>query len=244
MKKYLPFIFLGIGVLVLVSAFFVVKSRKVADTPSDDEEVALVDVPIEKRPVAQLTPRSDGHWLDLKIEKLMVEGAESLDYELLYNLPDGRIQGVPGTVMLSGKDAFEAELLLGSESSGKFRYDEGVDGGTLTLRFRNAKGKLLAKFSTEFTMSLGGKGLKSSDTKFTFNAGEDTASQYFVVMETFGYPEGLDGKVVAGPYGVFASDEDLAGSIDLEGKIMQWDGSNWTSVDKGSAALGIFVVVE
>jgi len=154
MKKYLPLILIGVGLVVLVGGFLFIKSRN----KGGEEEEVVKEIPADQRPLVSLIPSSDGHWLKLKIEKIRVQGAKSLDYELLYSLPDGRTQGVPGTVKIEGKD-IERDLLLGSESSGKFRYDEGVTGGTMTIRFRDTKGKLIGKLSTKFTLSSPKKGV-------------------------------------------------------------------------------------
>lgn len=170
-KKYLPLILIGVGILVLVGAFLFVKNSKKGGV---DEEENVKEIPQEQRPLVSLTPTSDGHWLKLKIEKIKVEGATSLDYELLYSLPDGRTQGVPGTVKIDGSDIVR-DLLLGSESSGKFRYDEGVTGGTMTIRFRNGKGKLIGKLSTKFTLTSPKKGIFEV-TMDTFADGTKTFS--------------------------------------------------------------------
>lgn len=154
MRKYLPLILIGVGLVVLVGGFLFIKSRN----KGGEEEEVVKEIPADQRPLVSLIPSSDGHWLKLKIEKIRVQGAKSLDYELLYSLPDGRTQGVPGTVKIEGKD-IERDLLLGSESSGKFRYDEGVTGGTMTIRFRDTKGKLIGKLSTKFTLSSPKKGV-------------------------------------------------------------------------------------
>jgi hypothetical protein len=239
MKKYLPIILFLVGVLVLVGVFFLIKNRK---TSTSETEEVVTEVPLEKRPVTSLTPSEDGHWLKLKIDKISL-GAASLDYELLYKLPDGRTQGVPGTVSLSGKKSFERDLLLGSESSGKFRYDEGVKQGTLTLRFRNEKGKLLGKLATDFHLLNKVTELSSVDGKFKFTLNKKPSQGYFVVMETFGLPEKLASSV-SGPYGVFSSaKEALPGIVGLEGqKIYGWSGSKWNELSSGKATnIGIFV---
>src|SRR3990167_9319986 len=131
-KKYLPVIFLGIGLVVLVLVFLLIKNKK-SEVVEDDSNI-LVEVAFKDRLFASLTPTSDGHYINLKIDKITLPKAVSLDYELLYSLPDGRTQGVPGTVDLKGQTNFERKLLLGSESNGKFRYDEGVEDGSLTVR--------------------------------------------------------------------------------------------------------------
>ena len=98
MKKYLPFIFLGVGILILVLVFVFIRSKKSADVTDDNG--TLVELAFSDRPFASLTPTTDGHYLNLKIEKIKVPKATSMDYELLYSLPDGRAQGVPGTADL------------------------------------------------------------------------------------------------------------------------------------------------
>ena len=162
-----------------------------------------------------------------------------MDYELLYQTGAGVTQGVPGTVKLSGQESFEAELLLGSESSGKFRYDEGVETGTITLRFRNRDGKLLAKFESEFHLQTDTDSLSSLDGEFTSEL-DDISDDYFVTMHTIGLPEDAPGELASGPYGVFSSSEFAPdGSIELSGSVYRWEESVWT--DSFDEAAGIFI---
>ena len=240
MKKYLPLILFVVGLGALTAAFFIFRGKK---TSVETEETALEEVVLERRPVASLTPSEDGHWLNLKIEKIVLD-ATSFDYELLYKLPDGRTQGVPGTVKLDGQKIIERELLLGSESSGKFSYDEGVEQGTLTLRFRNEKGKLLVKFSTQFHLQSDTKKLTSVDGNFSYTLTRTPSETFFVSMETFGLPGDAPAEVVSGPYGVFSSAEtSLAGSVQMDGgTIYRWTGTKWTKLsDSSSPDIGIFV---
>ena len=243
MKRYLPLLLVLIGVLVLAGVYFFVL-RKPASEEADEEE-SLIEVSLIDRPIASLTPKEDGHWLKLRIEKLL-SGANSLDYELLYTLPDGRTQGVPGTILLKGETQIERDLLLGSESSGKFRYDEGVETGTLTLRFRNEKGKLLAKFSTKFHLQFATKELASVDKKLTYSLDKIPSKTYFVTMETFGIPQAPPGEVSAGPFGIFTSGKSAyPGSIKLTGgAVYLYEGASWTKVEGGeSSDIGIFIAV-
>lgn len=232
MKKYLPFILLGVGVLVLVGVIFFVRSRG-KDEVVEEEKVA--EIPFELRPVASLTPSEDGHWLKMVIEKLVFDAA-SMDYELLYNLPDGRTQGVPGTIKLDGQDAIERDLLLGSESSGKFRYDEGVADGTLTIRFRNDKGKLTGKLTTEFALLTDVSDVGSIDGNFTYKFTDPPDAVYYVVMSTFGVPSDPPSEVKSGPYGLFSSvdaDKDkaelLTGTAEVKGytPYLHLEGDEW-----------------
>ena len=241
MKRYLPlFLFLG-GLLVLAGVYFFVL-RKPAEENSGTEEETL-EVSLADRPIASLTPKEDGHWLKLRIEKLLA-GADSLDYELLYTLPDGRTQGVPGTIVLKGELVIERDLLLGSESSGKFRYDEGVETGTLTLRFRNDKGKLLARFSTKFHLQSATKDLSSVEGKFSYMLDKLPAKTFFVTMETFGVPTNAPATVTGGPYGIFSSGSGaFPGTAKLSGgAFYTLEGASWTKLTGGEASdIGIFI---
>lgn len=203
-KKFLPLILLGVGLLILVLLFVIIKNKKTVVV--EDDSNALVEVAFVDRPFASLTPTSDGHYINLKIDKITLPKAISLDYELLYTLPDGRTQGVPGTVDLKGQTSFERKLLLGSESNGKFRYDEGVTDGSLTVRLRNAKGKLLAKFSTKWHLQSNNQELTSIDENFTYKLDKVSKGMYFVTMETFGLMDSSIKDVTSGPYGIFTSD--------------------------------------
>jgi hypothetical protein len=205
-----------------------------------------VELPLEQRPVASLTPSADGHWLTLKIENLAVEAA-SLDYQLLYNLPDGRAQGVPGTVQLAGMKTVERKLLMGSESSGKFRYDEGVKDGSLTLRFRDEKGKLITKLATQFALLSKTKTLTSVDENFSYNLTSTNTKDFFVVMETFGVSATPPVAITAGPIGVFSSATvPVAGTVDLSGSTLyRGTASGWTKLTSGKATdIGVFIATD
>lgn len=242
MKK-LPLILLLVGILVFTGVYFLVL-RKPAEEVGEEEE-QLLQVSLIDRPVTSLTPSEDGHWLKLRIEKFLA-GAKSLDYELLYTLPDGRTQGVPGTITLKGESFIERDLLLGSESSGKFRYDEGVETGTLSLRFRNDKGKLMAKFTTKFHLESGEKELTSVDEALSFTLKKIPSKTFFVTMETFGVAEIPPGDLSAGPYGIFGSGASAyPGSVKLNaGAIYILEGSSWTKLEGGEANdIGTFVAI-
>jgi len=238
MRKFLPFVLFGAGVLVLVGMWWMLREKKPATLVEEEEEVVR-EVELGMRPVVSLTPRSDGHWLDMKIEDIRVE-AMSMDYELLYETATGITQGVPGTVKLEGKTEVEREILLGSESSGKFRYDEGVEGGTLTLRFRGDSGKLIGKLTTEWHLQTGTDELTSMDGLFSFMLGR-ASDEYFVTMESFGL-FGEELTPVAGPYGVFSSDPELTGTPEMGGTAMRYSASGWKSVT-GAVEAGFFVGV-
>lgn len=237
----MPLLILLIGLMVAGGAYFFI-SRSPEEPADEDgvvEEVALLDVPLNERPVLELVPRSDGHWLDMTVSKLMIEEAEVMEYDLIYDLPDGRQQGVPGIVELMGKDDVQVELLLGSESSGKFRYDEGVESGTMTLSFRNEEGRLLDEFVSEFHLQTATDTLTSMDNEFEYQL-DDVSDEYFVVHTTIGFPAGE--SVDSEPYAIFSSsEEDLPGTLSWDGAIKYWNGIEWTELGSSSApGMGIF----
>lgn len=241
-KKYLPLILFIIGVLVLGAVFyFIARSTKQSPSPEDESET-VPEVALLERPVASLTPSADGHWLKMRIEKIKIQ-AKTLDYELLYTLPDGRTQGVPGSVELSGVD-IERDLLLGSESSGKFRYDEGVNEGTLTLKFRNEMGKLVAKFTTKFHLQANTSELSSSDGKIKVTLLKTPTKTFFVTMETFGIYTDPPAALKSGPWGVFSSSKiKLPATIELDSTTgYRASGTKWEELTSWhSSDLGIFI---
>ncbi len=246
-KKFLPFLLLAVGVLALVVVLILtkVKGKNQKQASVQPEEETVAEIPFEKRPFVSLVPSQDGHWLKLKVEGSRPE-AKSLDYEILYQLPDGRTQGVPGSVILTSDD-FERDILLGSESSGKFRYDEGVKQGTLTLKFRDDQGKLVGKLSGDFELLSDVKELVSADGKFKFIPDGQTKGIFFVVMETFGVKEKPPLTDFIGPYGVFTSvDLKSGGKVEItaSSQIFEFKDS-WQPLTSGKASgPGVFVAAK
>jgi hypothetical protein len=212
-KKSLPLIFIGAGLIaLLLVVFFVAKGMKGGTATPTPEDANVPDLPQAEWPVVSLTPTSNpqvsgslGHWLDFKVQKINVSGAVSMDYELVYNTTDGGQQGVPGTVKLDGTD-IDRPLLMGSESSGKYRYDAGVEQGTMTLKFRDASGKLIGKLSTDFHLQTGITTLTSTDGKFTYELDKIAKNVFFVTMKTFTDPAASMVVISQNGYSVFASD--------------------------------------
>lgn len=242
MKKYLPVGIFLVGLLVFGGVFLMLRGSSNKNSNDQQADESVPEISLANRPVTSLTPSSDGHWLKMKIDGIKVK-ASTLDYELLYNLPDGRSQGVPGTVDLGGKTSVTRDLLLGSESSGHFRYDEGVDQGTLTIRFRNDSGKLVGKLTAKFHLQSKTTDLSSVDGKFTFKLNKTPIKDFYVTMETFGLPSQLSGSLSSGPYGVFSSATAAQpGVVTLEGTINRATSSGWEEVKNAKASdLGIFV---
>lgn len=212
MKKYLPLILVGGGVLLVFLAVFVV-FRSLKSTKVSKENVEVVPELSESQwPTIYLTPTEDakipnslGHLLALKVEGINISDAKTMDYLLVYSTSDGGQQGVPGTVSLSG-NTVERNLLLGSESSGKYRFDAGVKQGSITITFRNGSGKTLGKLSSDFHLQTNETELTSVDGKFKYILDKAAKGVYFVTMPTFKEPSKSSYVTWQNGYGVFASD--------------------------------------
>lgn len=212
MKKFLPLILIGAGVLLLVVVFLVLKGAKGGSSTGVQDEASIPEIPQSEWPVVSLTPTdkqgvsgSMGHWFDFKVQKINIPGATTMDYELVYTTDAGIQQGVPGTVKLDGTDV-ERPLLLGSESSGKFRYDAGVEKGTMTLKFRDSAGKMIGKLITDFHLQSEVTTLNSVDGIFSYELDKIAKGVFFVTMKTFAVPDTSIVVVSSNGYSVFASD--------------------------------------
>jgi len=199
-KRYLPIILFLIGLLFFGGVIAFVKSR--GSTSQTTEEESVAELPMSQRPFTSLSPTkiaangNYGHWLTLNIKNINVPGAKTVEYLLEYTIEDGRTQGVPGQVELKGQD-IQRDLLLGSESSGKFTYDKGVEKGKLTLKFRDSKGKLIGKLLTDFHLQTNTTEITSVDGSYKVTLPKIIKGVYFVTMKTFGGDEN---------YHIFASD--------------------------------------
>ena len=210
MKKTLPII-AGVLVLVVLIVGFVIKGKNKASDTSGEDISNVPTLSESEWPAISLTPTnkpgvsgSDGHWLNFKVEKINVRGASSMDYLLVYNTSDGGQQGVPGRAELTG-DSIEKSLLLGSESSGKYRYDAGVEQGVMTITFRDKNGKMLGKLSSDFHLQSGVTELTSIDGIFSYTLDKVAKGVYFITMKTYKEPSATS-VVWQNGYGVFASD--------------------------------------
>lgn len=215
MKNKLPLILIGGAVLILVLAVAVVVKSLKGGVPKTEEvvEEMIPDLPQSQWPLLTLAPVIDpaipnslGHVLKLKVQKINVTDATTMDYLLVYSTSTGGQQGVPGTVKLTGGDV-DRNLLLGSESSGKYRFDPGVTQGSITLTFRDGNGKSLGKVTSDFHLQTEETELTSVDGKFMYTLDKVAKGVFFVTLPTFLEPEANDEMVTwSNGYGIFSSD--------------------------------------
>lgn len=236
-------VLVGLGIVSGAVWFLTKSSGAPTEISEQKEEVALEDLPLDERPYATLTPRADGHELHLVVTKLP-NTVKSMEYELVYQVESGITQGVPGNVKdISGKSTIERDLLLGTCSSGKCRYDEGVREGTFTLRFRNDKGKLVHKFETGFSLEQNPTKVVSFDRKLSISG--TFPKGYYLTMGTFGLPGKAPGEVTAGPYGIFSkTGGKVSGTVSLGTKNYVYT-TKWMMLEGDkTTSLGTFVATE
>jgi|SRR5581483_6047442 len=209
MKKYLPlFIAALLGIAFILGVFIVRHNNSVAN--NDDEEAQNIpDLPDDQKPILALVPTSDGHYLSLKIEEInKIKDVNSLDYELTWkanNAGNVTTQGTSGAVKVAGQSSYNKDILLGSESSGKFRYDQGVETGSLTLRFRNSSGKLLGKVSSEFHLQTNTTSLSSVDGSYKYTLPKAQPGVWYVTMKSYGKPNSTSVVVYSNGWAVYSS---------------------------------------
>lgn len=200
MKNKTPIYFIiGALVLVIITIIIVItgKGKKTTTSteniPSNDKSNSELVLTDDQKPYISLIPQSDGHRLDLKISNIPSSISE-IEYDLIYTAKDENIEiekGVGGTAKIEGT-SIERELLLGTESctSGcKYKYDEGITGGTLSFSFITANGQSASYeapfvFSTSANIKTTG-GLKLETEDFSIKTTVSSKSDYFILIKNF-----------------------------------------------------------
>ena len=137
-------VFLSLGIIggLFFLTFKNKKSSLSSSKPTPTPQQIMEELPAEKLPLVWLTPSADKHEVTLEIKN--IKNATSLEYELTY-LSKEIPRGVVGTINLKEQEtSILRKILLGSCSRNVCRYDEGVTGGTLTLRLRGLEGLIKA----------------------------------------------------------------------------------------------------
>lgn len=163
----------------------------------------VVEMAPQDRPRISLTPRADGHMLYLKITKIPTNIA-SIDYEVIYTASDGssQIEKGLGDTIKEITSNLSRDLLLGTESctSGcKYKYDNGVNGGTITISFNNQNGQV-STFESPFVLISSNQLKKDGQLTLTTEnfsikpKTKVTGNDYFVLQKNY-----------QGGYSVFSS---------------------------------------
>ncbi|MBU4264616.1 hypothetical protein KKC08_05420 [Patescibacteria group bacterium] len=211
--------------LVLVSLFLLLffSFRRKKETTNDITPTPtprMTEIELENRPYISLIPRTDGHELKLKIEKIP-ENIGEIEYELIYSATDNDLEiekGLGDTIQVDS-DSLERDLLLGTASctnSCKYKYDEGITGGTLSILFIT-KNSQVATYQTAFLLTdttaiKQNSGLSLEPENFNITATANT-NEYFILLKN--YNEN---------FSVFSSDSG-------KGKISKIEPENYTKED-------------
>lgn len=264
MKNYLKFIIPGLLILAVGSWFLFKKPSKTEAPVQPARKMEEVNkIAMADRPFVTLTPREDGREVELAIDR--VKNATKVEYEMEYQA-ESLIQGVFGTIDFTQEPApVTKNLLFGSCSKGKCRYDEGVSGGSLTMRFDGGSTPFALKTDFNLQQQFDREGVfTSKDIKATLDVGKTGLpnNTFVIIAGTMGLPESIEGEVIAGPYAFLAatspvlknatmtiqSKDDLTGA-----KLMFWNGKTLAelkaTVSEGKISapvtgLGTFLVVK
>ena len=254
LKKLSPIIFIIFCGLVL-SGCSLGKNKNSQDaTPTvkpNPKAVKSIEKSVKERPFVSLTPTTDGHRLTIRIRNISPQ-VKSLEYELIYfaDFEGNKIERGLDTggrpVFLEGKTEFSKEILFGSESCTtgkcKYRYDEGVSEGTLTLKFNYEEG--VDKYMSSFRLQTGkqaAEGLSTGDGTFLLKPAVKL-NGYYLTLSTAGIPANLDKDPVGLPYSVFPtiSSKGIVSfkSDTTDANIYAYDGKVWkqleTKIDGGT----------
>jgi len=255
---------ISLFLVVLLAMFLTGCKKKTVETNQNYQKKTeqINKLAIKDRPFVTLTPRVDGKEVTLEIDN--VKNATKVDYELEYQTKD-MIQGAFGNIDFNKEPTpVSKNILFGSCSKGVCKYDEGVSGGSLTLRFEGGTETYVLKSDFNLQNMFDRQGVfASKDVKATLDVGKSglPPATYLIISSTMGLPKEVEGEIIAGPYAFLAATSPtlkatltVKSSADLTGaKLMFWTGKAWTElkstiVDGSISApvtnLGVFVVTK
>lgn len=276
MKKILPILLIIIVIAVAVGLFIFGKNLLKKPTTEERAKASskpkienVNQLPLEQRPFIVIEPKSTtrpqdlGSWITITIDK--ASNYQGVEYEVEYqagNLIQGFMHKIDFT---KEKLPTSKEGFFGSESKGKYKYDENVSGGSILYKFFKDETNYDA-LKTYFNIQnmANQKGVfNSKDGKASLEIGATdlTSGDYVVISSTMGLPAVVTGKVISEPYSFFATKTGKLKSATLsikskedltKAKIMGWDGTKWQEYkvtvkeDMASAAVtqwGTYVLV-
>lgn len=152
-KRQIIVVAVLVGLLLIGGGYYLLfanKSAKPAPVQQQVEEEVVPTIAIDDLGL-EFTARSDGKAVRFSIDN--IKDIQSVDYELSYmakgNLPRGAIGSLD---VKSSQTVLKSDYIeLGSCSSGKCKYDEGVSSIKLILKITKADGKT---YQAEKTLEL------------------------------------------------------------------------------------------
>jgi hypothetical protein len=179
MKKLINY-----ALIIVISSFFLFacgKKKEVTKTDPPQQQIAKTfELTEELTPTINLAPRYDGHELKLTISQIDPL-ITKIEYELIYLATSEGMEmekGLSDTITIENEQ-IERDLLLGTAScttgTCKYKYDEGITGGTINLILINDKGQK-AFIEKEFSLDQDPKTKKFSLT-FTDDISPTSSTQ-------------------------------------------------------------------
>ena len=191
-KKIIPII-VAIVIIISLILFLVLKNKKSTSSPIIKNTVASKEIELttEELPIISLIPRGDGHELKFKVANISSKFSTA-EYELIYTAKDADLEiekGVSGTIKIDTNN-FEKDLLLGTSSCTngcKYKYDEGIVGGTLTLTLTTSNNEYYT-FETPFVLKTSAeinkeKGLSLTQENFSIKGTVTSKSDFFIAIK-------------------------------------------------------------
>lgn len=189
--------FLSLVLVVVASSFFLSacgKKKTETNNPQTTKTIQKELVLSEsEKPIISLIPREDGHELKLKVENIP-SAITQIEYELIYSSNEDGLtmeKGVGDTIKISSKSV-EKDLLLGTSSCTngcKYKYDEGVSQGTLSLIFYTDDNQSAA-YESPFVLKTSADikkdgGFSLAGENFSVKATITTKSDYFIAIKNY-----------------------------------------------------------
>lgn len=150
MKK--PAILMALAILILGSGFIMTKYFR----SSKESEIPVIPTPTASLPTisesvrVSLTAKNNNRAVELNIKGLNGD-VVSVEYELTYMTGAGLPRGVLGKITASGESEITRDdIVLGTCSSGKCVYDQGVTAVNLALKINSSTGSSV--FQKSYTL--------------------------------------------------------------------------------------------
>ena len=168
------------------------KSKTTTTAPTPTPAPTMVELSAEETPYVSLTPDTDGHNLKLEISNIP-DFVTDMEYELLYTVSDNGLEiekGVGDSIKIDST-SIEREILLGTASCTngcKYKYDEGVTGGTVNLTLYGDNGSaaaVTANFALTTTADIkkaGAIALPTENYELPIS-GSITGNDYYVIVK-------------------------------------------------------------
>ncbi|HEX8923177.1 MAG TPA: hypothetical protein VF828_00400, partial [Patescibacteria group bacterium] len=196
MKKIITASFILVCSSFLLSACGAKTASKSAKPTAASKAVELSP---QERPYISLIPDSAAHNLKFKLTNIP-SSVNEIEYQLVYNASDNGMviqKGVGGTIKkneITGS-TIERNIMLGTESCTngcKQKYDDGVNGGDLTLNFYTDGGGVSTSDSP-FVLKNAADILKDSklafdDNSLSLSLKPADKKEIYILIKNYGYP--------------------------------------------------------